>query len=161
MKSVSDLIINGLRDPESIKEDNFYVLLLAGEALAKCFMTDYDTCGVFPEVDASEISEADSKRIIDVLLQCYATTATNDTRGGILYALGKARDPALVEFFRQQLMEFTKLLLLANSNVFQAMIGLSNLDEEILEGGGGVTDVEANLAEARRYLSQFGTVLPW
>jgi hypothetical protein len=161
MNSVTNLIIVGLRELEKIEEDDFYVLLLAGEALAKHFMTDYHTGGVCPEVDASEISEVDSKRIIDSLLECYATTTSHNVRGGILHALGKARDPALVEFFRQQLEEFTKLLLLANRTVFQAMIGLNNLDEAILEGGGGVTDVDSNLAEARRYLGQFGTILPW
>jgi hypothetical protein len=161
MKSVTDQILAGLRDSDKIEEDDFYVLLLAGEALAKHFMIDYHTAGVCPEVDASEVTAEDSKQIIDALIDCYATSTSNNTRGGILHALGKARDPALVEFFRQQLAEFTKLLLLANSTVFQVMIGLSNLDEEILESGGGITDVEANLAEARRYLASFGTVLPW
>jgi len=161
MKSVTDLILAGLRDPEKIEEDNFYVLLLAGEALAKHVMIDYNTCGVCPEVDASEISEGDNRKIVAGLLECYAKTTSNDTRGGILSALGKARDPALVDFFRQQLLEFTKLLILANGTVFQAMIGLNNFDEPILKGGGSVTEVDANLAEARRYLAQFGTVLPW
>jgi hypothetical protein len=161
MKSVTDLILTGLRDPEEIEKDNFYVLLLAGEALAKHVMTDYDTCGVCPEVDASEVSESDYRRIIDALLECYASTTSNATRGGILYALGKARDPALVDFFRQQLLEFTRLLILANGTVFQTMIGLNNFGEPILKGGGSVTEVDANLAEARRYLAQIGTVLPW
>jgi hypothetical protein len=161
MKSVADLIIAGLSDPHELEEDNFYVLLLAGEALAKHVMIDYNTCGVCPEVDASEISEGDYRSIIDALLECYAKTTSNDTRSGILSALGKARDPALVDFFRQQLLEYTKLLILANGTVFQAMIGLNNFDEPILKGGGSLTEVDANLAEARRYLAQFGTVLPW
>ncbi|MES2920412.1 MAG: hypothetical protein V4819_02630 [Verrucomicrobiota bacterium] len=161
MKSVTDTILTGLRDPNKIAEDNFYVLLLAGEALAKHSMVAYNTAGVCPEVDVSDISAVDSKRIVDALLECYQATSCNNTRGGILYALGKTRDPAVVEFFRQQLVEFTKLLLLANGTVFQAMIGLNNLDEAILKGGGGVTDVEANLAEARRYLALHGTLLPW
>jgi hypothetical protein len=161
MKPVTESILHGLRDPIKSAEGNYEVLLLAGEALAKHSMVDYNTGGICPEVDACEISVVDSKQIVNALLVCYTNTSCNATRSGILHALGKARDPALVGFFRQELIEFTTLLLLANGAIFQAMIGLSNFDEAILDGGGSITDVDANLAEARRYLAQNGTLLPW
>ena len=161
MKPITETILDGLRDPGMIADNDCEVLLLAGEALAKHSMVDYNTAGICPAVDACEISAVDSKRIVDALLDCYKSTSCDDTRRGILHALSKARDPALVDFFRQQLIAFTKLLLLANGAIFQTMIGLDNFDEAILEGGGSLVDVDANLAEARRYLAQYGTVLPW
>lgn len=161
MKPIIETILEELRDPQKIADDDFEILAFAGEALAKFSMVNYNTAGICPEIDACEISAEDSKRIVEALLEYYKATTCNKSRSAIIYALSKARDPELTGFFREQLLDFTKLLLLANGAVFQTMIALDNLNEPILEGGGSIIDVETNLSEARKYLAQYGEILPW
>jgi len=148
-KTIADLQTleqtNGLREAVQI----------AGELVSKYYMENYETAGLFPEVDVEEVLQEEVEEIENELIRIYQGNALDEHPSEVLNALGDCSNKAVVPFLRSALTSLVSKLQSNAACIFQVIRALEATDEISPEPGGlGILDFEKLHRLAIEYLSR-------
>jgi len=97
------------------------------------------------------LSDEDAVELTTALVERTAAPMSAGVSAALVFALGTSGDPRVKPAMIELLARFLDV---DDNALYQAMIALENLDEDVLRGAdGSVHDVELNRARARAYLA--------
>jgi hypothetical protein len=149
---------------ETSKENLQDYIRLAGDLLGRLFSEDYHSG--FSEIDSERPSVEEGKKIKEALIK-LADLNDDEINVAVIWALRKSNDNSFKDFYLKYLHSSLKTLLLHNSIVFQALLALSDIDEDAQKYDaddtplGRITDIENNVFNARRFLKKCNIIVPW
>lgn len=90
--------------------------------------------------------------IREALVALAKRTPSHPSAGSAIWALGKCRDPELKPVFDNFLVEAVERLRLSGSDVWQAIVALSDCGVQSMRISGGSLKFDASYERARQYL---------
>lgn len=140
------------------REDYGDLLWIAGDLISRVSTVGFKSG--YEWIDSEEVTTQEVEDIKAALVGCLERTSDVGTRGSIFWALGKSRDPKYLILYQSHLAEHLKQLQEHGHALFQLLIALDNLQEDVFErdsngtSGQGITEIEKNIRQARRYLAK-------
>ncbi len=140
-------------------------LWIAGDLISKVSTINFKS-GV-DWVDSEEVTEQEVEDIKAALAGCLERTTDVGIRGSIFWALGKSRDPKYLKLYQTSLAEHLTYLNRHGNALFQLLIALDYLQEEVFQrdpdgtSSQSTIEIEKNIRQARQYLANLGILIPW
>jgi hypothetical protein len=140
-------------------------LWIAGDLLAKVKTNNYHSG--FDFIDAENVTAAECQELQTALLDLLARNDDLQIIAGVISALDKCADKRLKEFYINCLQQSLKALKIHNGIVYQSLMALEHINEEIFErddnsnSAQSLMEVEKNIRQADQYLQKREIVIPW
>jgi len=159
MGAFTKKILQQLETCEDMQDDTDCVQI-AGDLLSRHTVRNFQS-HFYPEVDREKVSAQEAQALKTALLNLYQRQPKNFARGTVLWALGKSHDVTLKDFFVQETHTLAEAVTEANGTLFQVLIALEGIGEPVFEETRSIDEIAINLEQARKYLAQYGIVIPW
>jgi hypothetical protein len=164
MGTLAQQVIARLQQTE--RADEFHESIgLAADLLAKAANPNYhsDT----NDIDMESVSPVEGEQLQRALVAIIQSGHNPATLASAIFALGKSYDPTLKELYTAQLQASLHHLKQYNGLVYQLLIALSNIREDVFErdqygqSSQSLLNVEKNVRQAQDYLLRHDIAVPW
>jgi len=147
------------KDAGTYKEDQ--TLAIAGELLARRYIADYNSGGLYPDADNETVSPEEAVALQAALIEFGRSCGPDRNLSEVLWALSRARDPSVLPFVTDALSRCARHLLNANAGLHHALLALEG-NGELSPRSRSRMEVECNLKEAMSFLRTKGVIdLGW
>jgi hypothetical protein len=121
----------------------------------------------YDDIDTEQVSQVEGEQLKQAVVMIIESSHDPTILTSAFFVLGKSYDAAFKEVYLEHLHASLSRLKQYNGLVFQLLIALDNLREDIFErdehgqSSQSVLDIEKNVRQAQNYLMRHDIVVPW
>lgn len=133
---------------------------LLGKSVSSSYISGYD------DIDAEQITAAEGEQMKQALVRIVQSSPDPELLRSAVFALAKSYDPALKDLYIAHLQTSLSRLKDQNALVFQLLIALDNIHENVFESdehgrtSQGALNIEKNIRQSQNYLLQHDIIVP-
>jgi hypothetical protein len=139
-------------------------LWISGDLLAKYKSKNFKSG--FEYIDQETVSEEEYKNLKEALLNLLNRNSEMHLIQGIISALRMTYDHTLIPLYSKYLKQSLENLKINNGIVYQCLLALGDIEEDVLEREGNsssqsLMDIEKNVRQADNYLRKKDIITSW